>query len=99
MSNSIESYPTKIFEYMASGIPTIASDFELYKTIVEEVHCGLNVPPLDSNALALAIRKLVLEKDLWQTYSNNGIELARTKYGWGNERQKLFDIYQKLLNT
>ena len=40
MSNSIESYPTKIFEYMATGMPTIASDFKLYKSIVEEVNCG-----------------------------------------------------------
>jgi len=99
MSNSIESYPTKIFEYMATGMPTIASDFKLYKSIVEEVNCGLNVPPLDSSALAAAIKKLIEDKGLWQACSSNGMELAKAKYSWELEKQKLFDIYANLLNA
>ena len=97
MSNSVESYPTKIFEYMAIGMPTIASNFELYKSVVEDKGCGLNVDPLDSNILATAIKTLIEDKDLWKSSSMSGIELARSTYNWEMEKQKLFDIYNNLL--
>ena len=37
--NYVGSYPTKMFEYMALGLPVIVSDFPIYREIVEKRQC------------------------------------------------------------
>ena len=59
LPNYTESYPTKIFEYMALGLPVIASNFPLYREVVEGNDCGICVDPLDENAIAAAIRRII----------------------------------------
>jgi len=98
MCNSIESYPTKLFEYMAIGLPSITSHFPLYKSVVEENECGLTVNPLDASALADSIEKMSLEQAQYHKMVVNGFKTVFDKYNWANERQKVLDIYHKLLS-
>jgi glycosyltransferase involved in cell wall biosynthesis len=51
----IDCLPTKVFEYMAAGLPVITADFPDFRRIVEASHCGLCVPPRDTAAIAAAI--------------------------------------------
>src|SRR5262249_8637864 len=55
-SNFIVSEPNKLFEYMSVGLPIVASNFQLWKDIVEKNNCGLCVDPTDPNAIAAAIK-------------------------------------------
>jgi glycosyltransferase involved in cell wall biosynthesis len=50
--NYLESYPTKLFEYMGLGLPFITSSFPLYKSIVNNTHAGITVSPLNPNDIA-----------------------------------------------
>lgn len=95
----LESYPIKLFEYMAAGLPVIASDFPLWREIIESSKCGLLVNPLDPDEIAKAIKHLLDCPDLATELGRNGRRAAVEKYSWENEEKKLLALYKKILWT
>src|SRR5262249_24576523 len=50
--------PLKVYEYMAAGLPVIASRIGLLEQVIEQGVSGWLVPPGDATALALGIQGL-----------------------------------------
>ncbi len=50
--------PLKVFEYMAAGLPVIASDIGQIKTIIQHEQQGLLVTPGSASALSKALQQL-----------------------------------------
>jgi glycosyltransferase involved in cell wall biosynthesis len=94
--NHTEAQPNKLFEYMAQGIPLIASDFPLWRRIVGQANCGLLVDPLDPQAIAKAIESLLRNKDEAETMGQRGLLAARSLYNWDNEARNLVKTYAEL---
>jgi glycosyltransferase involved in cell wall biosynthesis len=94
--NYLDSLPVKMFEYMAVGLPVIASSFPLWKTIIEGNQCGLCVDPLDPHAIARAIDYLITHPEEAEQMGRNGQKAVLEQYNWDNEEQKLFDFYNLL---
>jgi glycosyltransferase involved in cell wall biosynthesis len=63
MPRYILSQPNKLFEYMAAGIPVVASNFPLWEEIVGGNKCGLNTDPYSVEAIANAIHYLFKHPD------------------------------------
>ncbi len=95
--NHTESYPTKIFEYMAVGLPVVASNFSLYRSVVERRECGICVPFDDVNALADALEQIYTDKILRLKYAANGPVNVAQNYNWNSEKNILLDFYHKIL--
>ncbi|PKD80176.1 glycosyltransferase, partial [Escherichia coli] len=57
--NYLDALPVKMFEYMAAGVPILASDFPLWRGILESSGPGYCVAPLDPNAIADAIESML----------------------------------------
>lgn len=92
-----EALPVKMFEYMAAGIPVIASDFPLWRDIVEGSRCGLCVDPRDPAAIAAAIDHLATHPRLAREMGANGRRAVLDRYNWENEADKLIAFYADLL--
>jgi len=92
------SLPVKLFEYMQAGLPVIASDFPVWREIIESAGCGLLVEPGPGNAqqIAAAIRRLVNDPDLRQRMGQAGVQAAREKYAWQNEVVPLIAEYERV---
>lgn len=93
LPNHIDSLPTKMFEYMSSGIPVIASNFPLWRDIIEGNRCGICVDPLDPHAIAAAIDHLVTHPDIARSMGERGRQAVLEKYNWGIEAARLTDFY------
>ncbi|WP_246944208.1 glycosyltransferase family 4 protein [Bacillus pinisoli] len=92
----VHSLPIKVFEYMASGIPVITSNFPILMDIVTKENCGLCVDPLDSNALANAIQWMVNHPEKASEMGRNGREAVLSRYNWEAESVKLMEVYEQI---
>jgi glycosyltransferase involved in cell wall biosynthesis len=96
LPNYLDALPVKMFEYMAAGIPVIASSFPLWRAIVEGSGCGICVAPGDPLAIAAAIDHFVLHPELARRMGENGRRAVVDKYNWQPESRKLVDFYAQL---
>lgn len=94
--NYLDSLPVKMFEYMAAGLPVIASDFPYWREIIEGNKCGLSVDPLDPSAIAGAIDYLVENPGEAEKMGRNGRQAVEEKYNWSIEEAKLLRFYAAL---
>lgn len=94
--NHIDAQPNKMFEYMSAGVPVIASNFPLWREIIEGHDCGLCVDPLDPTAIAKAIDFLASNPDRAEQMGRNGQKAVQEHFNWGVEERKLLDFYQQL---
>lgn len=95
----LQSAPIKMFEYMAAGIPVIASDFPGFREVVEEARCGLLVDPLDPQAIADAIQFILAHPIEAEEMGRRGRAAVEARYNWASEERKLLDLYKSLLET
>ena len=95
--NYLDALPVKMFEYMAAGLPVIASNFPLWKKIIEGNQCGLCVAPLDPQAIADAIDYLLVHPEEAERMGRNGQKAVQERYNWGIEELKLTSLYDSLI--
>ena len=94
--NYLDALPVKMFEYMAAGVPVIASHFPVWREIVELHECGLCVDPLDPAAVAKAIDFLIAHPEEAQRMGGNGQRAVQNIYNWRIEEAKLLAFYCSL---
>jgi glycosyltransferase involved in cell wall biosynthesis len=96
ISNYVDSYSTKMFEYMACGLPVVCSDFPLWERIVGDADCGILVDPLDPPAAAAAIEKLSNNPDEARRLGENGRRAILSRFNWEAEFATLDELYRRL---
>lgn len=92
----LDSLPTKMFEYFAAGIPVIASDFPLWRSIVEEHDCGLLVDETDPDAIAEALGVYARDPEMLARHGENARRAARTHLNWATQSETLVSVYAAL---
>jgi len=94
--NYVEAYATKMFEYMARGLPVVCSDFPLWVDIVTTADCGIAVDPRSTRAIADAIRLLSDDPALARRLGENGRRAVAERFNWEAELSKLGALYRKV---
>lgn len=91
--------PIKLFEYMAAGLPVIASDFPVWRNIVDDAGCGVLVDPLDPASIAAAMRWVLDNPDEAAEMGRRGRAAVEQKYNWGPEAGRLIAYYRERLGV
>jgi glycosyltransferase involved in cell wall biosynthesis len=99
LPNHVNAQPNKMFEYMSAGIPLIASDFPLWRKIINENDCGLLINPLDSAAIAKAIDYVIENPNEAERMGKNGRRAVEEIFNWGQEEKKLLQFYEQILQA
>lgn len=95
----IAALPVKLFEYMSSGLPVIASNFPAISSIINETKCGALVDPLSQPVeIARIIERWWNEPSIPRILGENGRQAVLSKYSWENQSGRLSELYNLLLN-
>lgn len=97
--NILDSQPIKLFEYMAAGLPVVASDFPLWRRIMDDASCGICVDPHDPKAIADAVIRIVENPDLAKQMGESGRRMVLEKYNWESQEDILVQFYHKLVSA
>jgi glycosyltransferase involved in cell wall biosynthesis len=91
----VEALPTKVLEYMACGAVVVASDFPYWRELFGDA--AVYVDPFDTSAAAAVIVRLLGDEAEASALAQRGLTLARTRYNWPIEAEKLVEFYRRRL--
>lgn len=75
------AFRTRMLDYIWAGLPIIATSGDSFAELIEKNELGVVVPYNDVNALAQAIKQLVLQPDLMKKMKEN-LNALRPQFYW-----------------
>jgi glycosyltransferase involved in cell wall biosynthesis len=88
--------PNKLFQYMAAGLPVVASDFADVRDVVEGSHAGLVVDPTDVPAVTNALGRLLADPALARRMGEAGRRAVRERFNWDRAARELLRGYEAI---
>lgn len=91
-----KNVPTKVFDYMASGIPYVSTDLGPVRSLTGGVG-GALVPPGDPAAAARAAVAFLHDPEASRAAAREGRALVEERLNWDALVPRLFGLYDELL--
>lgn len=93
--NNFYFSPLKVYEYMAAGLPVIASNIGQITEFIDDGVNGLLIPAGDTMALTSALEKLWRSPFLRQSLGKSAHERILANYTWEKVAEKILFLAQK----
>lgn len=79
LPSNTEGMPNALMEALALGVPAVSTDCPCGgpKQLMEGKENGILVPVGDVEAMAIAIKTILVDESLWETYSKNAYKLCQ----------------------
>ena len=87
--------PVKLFEYMSSGRPLVATDLPAVAEVVRHEEHALLVPPDDVPALREALQRLQGDAALRQRLARNAREEVMGRYTWAHRARRILEHLER----
>lgn len=98
LTSDSEGFSNAILEYMAAGIPTVATEVGGNRELVTTGENGLLVPPGDPQSVAESILMLIRNDELRLTMGNNSKHKIRQQYTTRKMIENLESYYAQLFD-
>jgi len=87
---------TKFFEYMAAGLPTLASDAPTWRDLIEvEARCGVTVDPTNDQAVTRVLEAWIHHPERAHELGHNGRRVVEERYTWREAQKPLLALYER----
>lgn len=88
--------PNKLFDYIQSEVPVLASELPEIKRIVTEYNVGMTINETKPELIAYGIQKMLNSEELMKEWKKNCV-IAKEYLCWENEEVILKEIYQNII--
>lgn len=95
----IELFGLTAIEAAATGLPFVVTGDGGPRDIVKNCQCGTLIDVNDRKALTVAMTELLTDRQLWDKYSNNGINLVRKHYSWKSHCKSFLEQLKKTVGV
>jgi glycosyltransferase involved in cell wall biosynthesis len=97
LPSKAEGLPNAVLEYLAAGLPTVASRVGGNAEIIQDGKTGLLVPPGDSSALSDAVLRLLRDPDFAVNLGKRGREYVILEFSFRRMIENTDRLYTELL--
>ena len=97
LPSTAEGMPNAVLEYMAAGLPTVASNVGGVADIITEGVTGFLVPPQNTESLEAALLRLLRDSDLASKVAQSGREHVRQNFSFDRLISEVDKLYSQLL--
>jgi glycosyltransferase involved in cell wall biosynthesis len=97
LPSKTEGLPNALLEYLAAGLPTVASNVGGNAEIVKDGVTGLLVPPDNAELLATAVLRFLRDSDLAGRLGQSGTEHVRQTFSFERLVEQTEGLYSELL--
>lgn len=84
--------PLKLFEYMACGVPVVASNVGQVAELLTGESAGVLCPPGDPVAMANACIALLEDPRAYAAMASSGPEIVAARYTWDGNAQRVLEL-------
>jgi glycosyltransferase involved in cell wall biosynthesis len=91
-----KSRPTKLFEFLMSGLPVVATPIEANIRFIQESGGGVLSQGFEAKDLVNAIRLLTNSADVWHDKSQHGRDWAKQSANWEISEKRLLILYARI---
>lgn len=95
--NHLYSLSTKMFEYMAAGLPILVSDLPTNRKLLDKAVLGLYIDPTDVSLIQDALTCLLSEPEKLAQMGAEGKRLVTQELSWESEKEIYLKLYEELI--
>lgn len=99
LPNYVTSLPTKLYEYMAAGVPFAASDFPFWRDTFGPLGAGVFVDSSDVSATVDALTELLLDPERCAAMGARGRAAVEDRFTFEAQARRLVELVEGLGQT
>lgn len=97
LSSDFEGLPLAVLEYMAAGLPVVATDVGGLPQLVEPDRTGILVPRRDPGALAEAVSRILADPERARAMGQAGRRRQESEFSGEAMSRRVLALYERLL--
>lgn len=87
------SLPNKLFQYMAAGLPVVASDFAHVRAVVSDTGAGLTADMTQPPRIAAALRTILGDPSAARSMGRSARQAIVERFNWSVASRELLGVY------